>query len=127
MAKPRRFNWRLWTIDVVRWDSDTPQSRYGRLLARKTERPKLSALGEIIESAQVSDREAAVAAGHELLDRFAGQARGTVTIEIHLAGPEQTIEDEKQARLRRADRPRRGRPAPGASDARIKPGDTSPS
>jgi hypothetical protein len=67
MAKPPRFSWRRWTTDVVRWHRDIPQSRYGRLLARKTERPEVTALGEIIASAQVADREAAVAAAHILL------------------------------------------------------------
>ena len=59
-AKPRRFNWRRWTTDVLRWHRDLPQSRYSRLLARKTERPDVPALGEIVETAQVIDRQAAI-------------------------------------------------------------------
>ena len=106
MTKPAKFDWKSWTIDAVLWDSNTPSSRYGRLLARKTERPKLSALGKIIATAQVSDREAAVAAGHDLLDKFAPEAHGTVTLEIHLSGPEQAVEDEWEERLQRADRRR---------------------
>lgn len=100
IAKPRRFNWRRWTTDVVVWNRDLPQSRYGRLLARKTERPDLPALGEIVDTAQVIDRQAAIAAGHRLLDRFAHEVRGAVSMEIHISGPEQAIEDEWEAWLR---------------------------
>ena len=99
-AKPHRFSWRKWTTDAVRWHRDLPQSRYSRLLARKTERPDVPALGEIIETAQVSDLQAAVATGHRLLDHFAHEVRGAVSIEIHISGPEQAIEDEREARLR---------------------------
>jgi hypothetical protein len=116
MSKPSRFNWRRWTVDVVRWDSDTPQSRYGRLLARKTERPKLTELGEIIASAQVADREAAVAAAHDFIDKFAHAASGTVSVEVHISGPEKAIEEEWESRLR-ADQRRPPRPAPASSDA----------
>jgi hypothetical protein len=100
MTKQRRFNWRRWTADAVRWNRDIPQSRYDRLLARKTERPKGPALGQIVETAQVSDRQAAVGVGHRLLDQLAHEVRGAVSIEIHISGPEQAIEDERQARLR---------------------------
>lgn len=100
MSKPRRFNWRRWTVDVVLWDSDTRQSLYYRVLGKRTERPELTALGEIIASAQVVDREAAVAAGHRFLDEFAHEAHGTRSVEIHISGPEQAIEEERHARLR---------------------------
>ena len=100
IAKPPRFNWRRWTTDVVVWNRDIPQFRYDRLLARKTERPKVPALGEIIATVQVSDRWAAVGAGHRLLDQFAHEVRGAVSIEIHISGPEQAVEDEREARLR---------------------------
>jgi hypothetical protein len=99
-TKQRRFSWRHWTTDALLWHRDLPQSRYDRLLARKTERPKVPALGEIIETAQVTDRQAAIAAGHLLLDQFAHEVRGAVSIEIHISGPEQAIEDEWEARLR---------------------------
>jgi hypothetical protein len=100
MAKPPRFSWRRWTTDVVRWNRDIPQSRYGRLLARKTERPEVTALGEIIASAQVADREAAVTAAHRFLDEFAGEVHGGMSIAIEISAPEQAVEDERQARLR---------------------------
>jgi hypothetical protein len=97
---PRRFNWRRWTTDVVLWDSDIPQSRYGRLLARKTERPDVTALGEIIATVQVPDRKAAIAAGHRFLEEFAHEAHGARSIEVHISAPEQTVEEEREAWLR---------------------------
>jgi hypothetical protein len=100
MAKPPRFSWRRWTADVVLWHRDLQQFRYNRLLARKTERPEVPALGEIIETAQVTDPQAAIDTGHRLLDRFAHEVRGAVSLEIHISGPEQAIEDEREARLR---------------------------
>ena len=99
-TKPRRFNWRRWTTDVVLWDSDTRQSLYYRVLGKRTERPQLTALGEIIATAQVADREAAVTAAHRFLDEFAHQAHGAMSIAIEIAAPEQAVEDERQARLR---------------------------
>jgi hypothetical protein len=99
-AKPRRFSWRRWTIDVVLWNRDIPQARYHRVLARKTERPNVPALGEVITTAQVRDREAAVAAAHRFLDEFAGGVHGAMSIGIEIAAPEQSVEDERQARLR---------------------------
>ena len=92
--------WRHWTTDALLWHRDLPQSRYARLLARKTERPNVPALGEIIETAQVTDRQAAIAAGHLLLDQFAHEVRGAVSLEIHISAPEQAVEDEQQARMR---------------------------
>jgi hypothetical protein len=97
---PRRFNWRRWTTDVVVCDSDTRESLYYRVLGKRTERPQLTALGEIIATVQVPDREEAVAAGHRFLDEFAREAQGTRSVEIHISAPEQVIEDETQARLR---------------------------
>jgi hypothetical protein len=99
-AKPRRFNWRRWTADAVVWNRGLPQSRYGRLLARKTERPEVTALGEIIASAQVADREAALAAAHRFLDEFAGEVHGAMSIAIEISAPEQAVEGEQQARMR---------------------------
>jgi hypothetical protein len=99
-TKPRRFNWRRWTTDVGRWHRDLPQSRYSRLLARKTERPDVPALGEIIATAQLPDREAAVAAGHRFLDEFVGEVHGAMSIAIEISAPEQAVEEEREARLR---------------------------
>jgi hypothetical protein len=98
--KPRRFNWRHWTTDVVRWDSDTKGSLHDRVLGKRTERPQLTALGEIIATVQVPDHEAAVAAGHRFLDAFAGEVRGAKSLAIEISAPEQAVEDERQARLR---------------------------
>jgi hypothetical protein len=100
LTKPRRFNWRLWTADVTSWDSDTRRSLYYRVLGKRTERPQLTALGEIIATVQVLDREAAVAAGHKFLDEFAGEVRGAKSIAIEINAPEQAVEEERQARLR---------------------------
>lgn len=100
MAKPPRFSWRQWTADAVVWNRGLPQSRYGRLLARRTERPEVTALGKIIASAQVPDREAALAAAHKFLDEFAGEVHGAMSIAIEISAPEQAVEDEQQARLR---------------------------
>lgn len=100
VTKPRRFNWRRWTVDSLVWHRDLPQSRYDRLLARRTERLDVPALGEVIEITQVNDRQAAIAAGHRLLDQFAHEVRGAISLEIHISGPEQAIEDEREARLR---------------------------
>jgi hypothetical protein len=99
-TKPPRFNWRRWTTDVVLWDSDTRESLYYRVLGKRTERPQLTALGEIIATAQVPDREAAVAAARRFLDEFAGEAHGAMSIAIEIAASEQAVEDERQARLR---------------------------
>jgi hypothetical protein len=99
-AKPRRFNWRRWTTDVVLWDTETRGSLHSRILGKRTERPQLTALGEIIATAQVPDRQAAVAAAHRFLDEFAGEVHGAMSIGIEIAAPEQAVEDERQARLR---------------------------
>ena len=96
-----RYNWRWWTIDAVSWDSDTRQSLRERVLGKRTERPKLTALGQTIESVQVRDRKAAVAVGHESLDRFAREPRGTISVEIRISPPEQVVVDERDARRRR--------------------------
>jgi hypothetical protein len=98
--RPPRFSWRRWTTDVVVWNSDTRRSLYYRVLGKRTERPQLTALGEIIATAQVPDREAAVAAAHRFLDEFAGEVRGAMSVAIEIAAPEQAVEDERQARLR---------------------------
>jgi hypothetical protein len=99
-AKPRRFNWKQWTTDVVAWDSDTRGSLHDRVLGKRTERPQLTALGEIIATAQVPNREAAVAAGHRFLGEFAGEVRGAKSISVEINAPEQAVEEERQARLR---------------------------
>jgi hypothetical protein len=99
-TKPGRFNWRRWTADAVVWDSDTRQSLHDRVLGKRTERPKLSAVGEIIATVQVPDREAAVAAARRFLDEFAGEVRGAKSIAIEISAPEQAVEEERHARLR---------------------------
>ena len=99
-TRPPRFNWRRWTTDVVLWDSDTRESLYYRVLGKRTERPQLTALGEIIATAQVPDREAAVAAAHKFLDEFAGEVCGARSVEVHISAPEQAVEEERHARLR---------------------------
>jgi hypothetical protein len=99
-TRPPRFNWRRWTTDVVRWDSDTRQSLYYRVLGKRTERPQLTALGEIIATVQVPDREAAITAAHRLLDEFAGEVHGAMSMAVEISAPEQTVEEERHARLR---------------------------
>ena len=108
-----RYNWRWWTIDAVSWDSDTRQSLRERVLGKRTERPKLTALGRMIESAQVRDREAAIALGHEFLDRFAHEARGTISVEIRISPPNRRswtketrgVDAKRTARAEQSDRP----------------------
>jgi hypothetical protein len=84
----------LWTVEAVRWEFREHETEYQRLLAKKRDKGPGVQLGQRIAGADVEDREFAVAIGHHFLDRFAQEAAGRMSLEIHVHPPEQDLEDE---------------------------------
>jgi hypothetical protein len=84
----------LWTVEAVRWEFRKHESEEERLLAEQGEEGPGVQLGQRIAGADVEDREFAVAIGHHFLDRFAGEAAGRMSLEIHLHPPLRDVEDE---------------------------------
>ena len=81
------------------WEFREHASEYQRLLARKREKGPGVQLGERIDRAEVPDRPNAVAIAHRLLDRYAEEAAGRMSLEIHVHPPEKDIEDESAYRV----------------------------
>ena len=81
------------------WEFREHASEYQRLLARKREKGPGVQLGERIDRAEVPDRPKAVAIAHHLLDRYAEEAAGRMSLEIHVHPPEKDIEDESAYRV----------------------------
>ena len=84
----------LWTVEAVRWEFRKHKTEYERLLAKKGEEGPGVQLGQRIAGADVEDREFAVAIAHHFLDRFAGEAAGRMSLEVHLHPPLRDVEDE---------------------------------
>jgi hypothetical protein len=78
----------------VRWEFRKHETEYERLLAKKGEEGPGVQLGQRIAGADVEDREFAVAIAHHFLDRFAGEAAGRMSLEVHLHPPLCDVEDE---------------------------------
>ena len=70
------------------------ETEYDRLLAKKREKGPGVQLGQQIGAIDVEDREFAIAIAHHLLDRYAEEAAGRFSLEIHVHPPEQDLKDE---------------------------------
>jgi hypothetical protein len=84
----------LWTVEAVRWEFRKHKTEYERLLAKKGEEGPGVQLGQRIAGADVEDREFAIAIGRHFLDRFAEEAAGRMSLEIHIHPPEKDVEAE---------------------------------
>jgi hypothetical protein len=84
----------LWTVEVVRWEFREHETEYQRVLAKKREKGPGVQLGETIDRAEVPDRPYAIAIGHHLLDRYAEEAAGRMSLEVHVHPPAQDLGDE---------------------------------
>jgi hypothetical protein len=104
MAEPKKIPERtrhpdLWVVEAVRWEFREHESEYQRLLAKKREKGPGVQLGQQIDRAEVPDRPYALAIAHHLLDRYAEEAAGRMSLEIHIHPPEKDIEDESVYRV----------------------------
>ena len=89
----------LWTVEAVRWEFREHGSEHQRVLAKKGEKGTGVQLGETIDRAEVPDRPYAIAIAHHLLDRYAEEAAGRMSLEVHVHPPEQDVEDETAYRV----------------------------
>ena len=89
----------LWTVEAVRWEFRKHKTEYERLLAKKGEEGPGVQLGQRIAGADVEDREFAIAIGRHFLDRFAEEAAGRMSLEIHIHPPAKDVEDESAYRV----------------------------
>jgi hypothetical protein len=78
----------------VRWEFRKHGTEHERLAAEKGEEGPGVQLGQRIAGADVEDREFGVAIAHHFLDRFAGEAAGRMSLEVHLHPPLRDVEDE---------------------------------
>jgi hypothetical protein len=84
----------LWTVEAVRWEYRKHETEQERLLAEKGEEGPGVQLGQQIAAVDVEDRQFAVAIGHHFLDRYAEEAAGRMSLEIHVHPPQQDVGDE---------------------------------
>jgi len=84
----------LWTVEAVRWEFREHETEYDRLLAKKREKGPGVQLGQQIAAVDVEDREFAIAVASHFLHRFAEEAAGRMSLEIHVYPPEKDLEDE---------------------------------
>jgi hypothetical protein len=84
----------LWTVEAVRWELREHETEYDRLLAKQGEQGPGVQLGQQIGAIAVTDRAFAIAVAHHFLDRYAEEAAGRMSLEIHVHPPEQDVEDE---------------------------------
>jgi hypothetical protein len=77
----------LWRVEANRWVYSEFATPCERLLASKYERGTGIEQGEEIESADVADRNAAIALAHQYLHRHAEEAVGRTCLEIHIRPP----------------------------------------
>lgn len=84
----------LWTVEAVRWEFREHETEYNRLLAKKRERGPGVQLGQQIAAVDVVDRELAVVIGGHFLSRFADEAVGPMSLEVHIHPPERELQDE---------------------------------
>ena len=84
----------LWSVEAVRWEFRRHETEQERLLAEKGEEGPGVQLGQQIAAVDVEDREFAIAVGRHFLDRFAAEAAGRMSLEIHIYPPEKDVEDE---------------------------------
>jgi hypothetical protein len=84
----------LWTVEVLRWEFRKHETEHERLAAEQGEEGPGVQLGQRIAGADVEDRELALAIAHHFLDRFAEEAAGRMSLEVHLHPPLRDVEDE---------------------------------
>ena len=84
----------LWSVEAVKWEFRQHESEYQRLLAKKREQGPGVQLGQQIAAVDVEDRDFAIAIAHHFLDRYAEEAAGRFSLEIHIHPPEKDVEDE---------------------------------
>ena len=89
----------LWTVEAVRWEYREHKTEYERLLAKKGEKGPGVQLGQQIAVVDVEDRELGIVIGRHFLHRFAEEAAGRMSLEIHIYPPEKDIEDESVYRV----------------------------
>jgi hypothetical protein len=89
----------LWTAEVLRWEFRMHANEQERLQAEKGEEDPGVQLGQRIAGVDVEDREFAIAIAHHFLDRFAEEAAGRMSLEIHIHPPEKDVEDEGAYRV----------------------------
>jgi hypothetical protein len=99
VAKPKKRLERtrhpsLWTVEAVRWEFRKHETEHERLLAEKGEEGPGVQVGQRIAGADVEDRAFALAIAHHFLDRFAEEAAGRMSLEVHLHPPLRDVEDE---------------------------------
>jgi hypothetical protein len=90
----------LWTVEAVRWEFREHETEYDRLLAKKREKGPGVQLGQQIAAVDVEDRELAIVIARHFLSRFAEEAAGRMSLEIHVYPPEKDVEDESAYRVR---------------------------
>lgn len=83
-----------WTAEVLRWEFRRDETEHDRLRADKGEGGPGVQLGERIALVDVDDRALAVAIAHHFLDRFAEEAAGRMSLEVHLHPPLRDLDDE---------------------------------
>jgi hypothetical protein len=76
----------LWAVAARRWTLESPEQEL--------------AIGQDIQTVEVSDRELAVAIAHHLLDKHAHEAFGTMSLEVHVVPPQQAPSDKKPSGFR---------------------------
>jgi hypothetical protein len=84
----------LWSIEVLRWEFRKHETEHERLTAEPGEEGPGVQLGQRIAGADVEDRAFAIAIAHHFLDRFADEAAGRMSLEVHLHPPLRDVEDE---------------------------------
>jgi hypothetical protein len=89
----------LWTVEALRWEFREHETEYDRLLAKKGEKGPGVQLGQQIGAIEVTDRAFAIAVAHHFLDRYAEEAAGRMSLEIHVHPPERDVEDEDAYRV----------------------------
>ena len=84
----------LWTVQAVRWEFREHESEYQRVLAKMGEKGPGVQLGETIATVDVEDRALAIAIGRHFLHRYAEEAAGRMSLEIHIHPPGKDLDDE---------------------------------
>lgn len=84
----------LWSVQALRWEFYEHRSEYQRLLAKKREKGPGVQLGQQIAAVDVEDRELAIAVACHFLRRYAEEAAGRMSLEVHVFPPEQDLDDE---------------------------------
>ena len=88
-----------WTVSAVAWTFRDYMSLLERLLARKRDRIQGVYVPETLEIVRVADQRSATAAAHQLLDRYAKEPAGRISLEIQIYPPKLDMQDENVYRI----------------------------